>query len=78
MYVCMYVTVCTHLFKLTPTMCLLKMSLLKYFYRIFFFFLFVCFFLFVFFLAGGVREGSIMNGLPHQFNDFQLTQSSAR
>ena len=37
MYVCMYVTVCTHLFKLTPTMCLLKMSLLKYFYRIFFF-----------------------------------------
>ena len=36
MYVCMYVTVCTHLFKLTPTMCLLKMSLLKYFYRIFF------------------------------------------
>ena len=57
MYVCMYVTVCTHLFKLTPTMCLLKMSLLKYFYRIFF-------------LAGGVREGSIMSGLPHQFNDF--------
>ena len=37
MYVCMYVTVCTHLFKLTPTVCLLKMSLLKYFYRIFFF-----------------------------------------
>ena len=36
--VCMYVTVSTHLFKLTPTMCLLKMSLLKYFYRIFFFF----------------------------------------
>ena len=71
MYVCMYVTVCTHLFKLTPTMCLLKMSLLKYFYRIFFFF---------FFLAGGggVREGSIMSGLPHQFNDFQLTQSRAR
>ena len=33
----MYVTVCTHLFKLTPTVCLLKMSLLKYFYRIFFF-----------------------------------------
>ena len=64
MYVCMYV--CTHLFKLTPTMCLLKMSLLKYFYRMFF-----C----LFFLAGGgvgegVREGSIMSGLPHQFNDF--------
>ena len=58
----MYVTVCTHLFKLTPTMCLLKMSLLKYFYRIFFFFFF-------FFLAGGRGgcEGSIM---PHQFNDF--------
>ena len=41
-------------------MCLLKMSLLKYFYR--------------FFFAGGggggVREGSIMSGLPHQFNDF--------
>ena len=72
MYVCMYVTVCTHLFKLTPTMCLLKMSLLKYFYRFFFFFFF-------FFLAGGgVREGSIMSGLPHQFNDFQLTQSRAR
>ena len=34
--VCMYVTVCTHLFKLTTTMCLLKMSLLKYFYRFFF------------------------------------------
>ena len=48
----MYVTVCTHLFKLTPNMCLLKMSLLKYFYRIFFFFFF--------FLArggGGLREG---------------------
>ena len=64
MYVCMYVTVCTHLFKLTPTMCLLKMSLLKYLYRIFF-----CFF------GrggggGGVREGSIMSGLPHQLNDF--------
>ena len=69
MYVCMYVTVCTHLFKLTPTMCLLKMSLLKYFYRIFF-------------LAGGWGwggcEGSIVSGLPHQFNDFQLTQSRAR
>ena len=82
MYVCMNVTVCTHLFKLTPTMCLLKMSLLKYFYRIFFFFF--CFFLFVFFFlaggggGGGVREGSIMSGLPHQFNDFQLTQSRAR
>ena len=74
--VCMYVTVCTHLFKLTPTMCLLKMSLLKYFYRFFFFFFF-------FFGrggggGGGVREGSIMSGLPHQFNDFQLTQSRAR
>ena len=71
----MYVTVCTHLFKLTPTMCLLKMSLLKYFYRFFF----VC--LFFFFGrggGGGVREGSIMSGLPHQFNDFQLTQSRAR
>ena len=68
----MYVTVCTHLFKLTPNMCLLKMSLLKYFYRIFFFF---------FGRGGGgvgVREGSIMSGLPHQFNDFQLTQSRAR
>ena len=68
MYVCMYV--CTHLFKLTPNMCLLKMSLLKYFYRIFFFFLAGG--------GGGVREGSIMSGLPHQFNDFQLTQSRAR
>ena len=58
MYVCMYVTVCTHLFKRTPTMCLLKMSLLKYFYRIFFW------------QGGGVHEGSIMSGLPHQFNDF--------
>ena len=73
MYVCMYVTVCTHLFKLTPNMCLLKMSLLKYFYRIFFFFSF-----FFFLAGGGVREGSIMSGLPHQFNDFQLTQSRAR
>ena len=36
LYVCMYVTVCTHLFKLKPTICLLKMSLLKYFYRMFF------------------------------------------
>ena len=38
-------------------------------------------FLLLFFLAGGgggVREGSIMSGLPHQFNDFQLTQSRAR
>ena len=69
MYVCMYVTVCTHLFKLTPTMCLLKMSLLKYFYRIFFFF----FFFFFGRGGGGVREGSIMSGLPHQFNDFRLT-----
>ena len=68
MYVCMYVTVCTPLFKLTPTMCLLKMSLLKYFYRIFLVFFF---FLFFFFWQGwGVREGSIMSGLPHQFNDF--------
>ena len=70
----MYVTVCTHLFKLTPTMCLLKMSLLKYFYRFFFFF---------FGRAGGGGgggggEGSIMSGLPHQFNGFQLTQSRAR
>ena len=73
MYVCMYV--CTHLFKLTPNMCLLKMSLLKYFYRIFFF---VLFFFFVIFLGRGVREGSIMSGLPHQFNDFQLTQRRAR
>ena len=68
MYVCMYVCmhvcmyVCTHLFKLTPTMCLFKMSLLKYFYRIFFFFFF--------WQGAGVREGSIMSGLPHQFNDF--------
>ena len=63
LYVYMYVTVCTHLFKLTPTMCLLKMSLLKYFYRIFFV---------VFFWQGrgGACGGSIMSGLPHQFNDF--------
>ena len=47
MYVCMYVTVCTHLFKLTPNMCLLKMSLLKYFYRFFFF------------LAGGGGGGGV-------------------
>ena len=65
MYVCMYVTVYTHLFKLTPTMCLLKMSLLKYFYRIFS--VFCCFF---FWQGWGVHEGSIMSGLPHQFNDF--------
>ena len=68
MYVCIYVTVCTHLFKLTPTMCLLKMSLLKYFYRIFFVFWFS------FWQGGGGggggRKGSIMSGLPHQFNDF--------
>ena len=64
-YVCMYVTVCTQLFKLTPTMCLLKMSLLKYFYRFFLFFF--CFFLVG---GGGRRKGSIMSGLPHQFNDF--------
>ena len=70
----MYVTVCTHLFKLTPTTCLLKMSLLKYFYRFFF----VCSFFFFGRGGGGVREGSIMSGLPHQFNDFQLTQSRAR
>ena len=50
MYVCMYV--CTHLFKLTPNMCLLKKSLLKYFYRIFFFVFFFVFFL-LFFWAGG-------------------------
>ena len=48
-------------------MCLLKMSLLKYFYRIFFW---------QWGGGGGVgggrgmREGSIMSGLPHQFNDF--------
>ena len=52
----MYVNVCSHLFKLTPTMCPLKMSLLERFYG--------------FFLAGGMHEGSIMSGLPHQFNDF--------
>ena len=58
----MYVNVCTFLFKLTPTMCLLKMSVLECFYR-------MCS---VFFLAGRGRgrEGSIMSGLPHQFNDF--------
>ena len=61
-------------------MCLLKMSLLKYFYRFFFVVFFVVFFLLLFFFfgRGGVREGSIMSGLPHQFNDFQLTQSRAR
>ena len=53
MYVCMYV--CTHLFKLTPNMCLLKMSLLKYFYRIFFFF---CFFLLFFGAGGGCVRGA--------------------
>ena len=37
-------------------MCPLKMSLLERFYG--------------FFLAGGMHEGSIMSGLPHQFNDF--------
>ena len=42
--------VCTHLFKLTPTMCLLKMSLLKYFYRMLFFF-------FVFFFGSGGGGG---------------------
>ena len=64
------------MFKLTSTMCLLKMSLLKYFYRIF------CLF---FFVAGGgggggggVREGSIMSGLPHQFNDFSADTTRAR
>ena len=46
--ICMYV--CTHLFKLTPTMCLLKMSLLKYFYRILFVFV-------VFFGGGGGGGG---------------------
>ena len=34
--ICMYVNVCIHLFKLTPTMCLLKMSLLERFYGGFF------------------------------------------
>ena len=52
----MNVTVRTHLFKLTPTMCLLKMSLLECFYRMFFILFFV------FFLAGrgggGVRGAS--------------------
>ena len=51
--------VCTNLFKLTPTMCLLKMSLLKYFYRMFFFFFF-------FFLAvaggGGGGGGGCVRG----------------
>ena len=58
MYVCMCVNVCTHLFMLTPTMCLLKMSLQECFYRFFFG------------REGGGHEGSIVNGLPHQFNDF--------
>ena len=53
----MYVTVCTHLFKLTPNMCLLKMSLLKYFYRIFFFV-----FVFVFFGRGGGGGGVCVRG----------------
>ena len=56
----MYVNVCTLLFKLTLTMCLLKMSLLECFYRMYFFWQ----------GGGGGREGSIMSGLPHQFNDF--------
>ena len=38
MYVCMYVTVCTHLFKQTPSMCLSKMSLLNIFIEVIFFF----------------------------------------
>ena len=54
----MYVKVCTHLFKLTPTMCLLKMSLQECFYR------------FSFRQGRGGHKGSIVNGLPHQFNDF--------
>ena len=60
----MYVNVCTHLFKLTPTVSLFKMSIPECFYRLFFF-------------GwepggggGGVHEGSIMSGLPHQFTDF--------
>ena len=64
MYVCMYV--CTHLFKLTPTMCLLKMSLLKYFYRMFFVF---CFFFW---------QWGIMSGLPHQFNDFSANTKQSQ
>ena len=32
--------------------------------------LFSFFFFFFFFFGKGVREGSIMSGLPHQFNDF--------
>ena len=59
----MYVNVCTHLFKLTPTMCLLKMSLLECFYTMYF----------GFFLGReGGREGSIMSGLPHQFHEFSV------
>ena len=54
----MYVTVCTHLFKLTPTMCLLKMSLLKYFYRIFFLLFFFCFCFFGRGGGGSVRGAS--------------------
>ena len=62
----MYVNVCTHLFRLTPTMCLLKMSLPECFYR--------------FFLTGrgGGHKGSIMSGLPTNLMIFQLTQSRAR
>ena len=59
MCVYMYVTVCTHLFKLTPTMCLLKMSLLKYFYRIFF----VLFFFFFFGRGGGGGGGRVRGAL---------------
>ena len=72
MYVCMYVTVCTHLLKLTPTMCLLKMSQLKYFYRIFFVFWFS------FWQGGGGRKGSIMSGLPHQFNVFSADTKQSK
>ena len=45
-------------------MCLLKMSLLECFYRMFLLFFFGREW------GGGGREGSIMSGLPHQFNDF--------
>ena len=44
--------------------CLLKISLLECFIDCF-----VCF-LFVFGSEGWGREGSIMNGFPHQLNDF--------